>query len=120
MRALQEVRIGKKDYPILFGNAAFADYCDVRNVSEKDMWVQLFGEEMKPGDLITLIWCALFHGARRHSGVPGGDPDFKLTQYDLADMLDDDTEAMKKVFEILRKSLPVPEKEESGNVTAPA
>lgn len=119
MKLIDEVHVGGKAYPILFGNAAFADTCDLRGISEKEMWQRIFGDDMKPGDLITLIWCALFHGARRHSGVAGGDPNFKMTQYDLADLLDGDKDAMKKIMDVLVKSLPAPEKSDEGNVTTP-
>lgn len=106
MVGLQEINLAGKDYPIHFGQATFADFCDLRDVSESEMWNRLMGDGTKPGDWITLVWCALFHGARRHSGVKSGDPNFVLTQYDVADLLTDTDEGYKKAAELLAKSLP--------------
>ncbi len=112
MVGLQEIKLGKNEYPIHFGQATFADFCDQRDVSESEMWGRLLGEGMKPGDWIVLIWCALFHGARRQSGVKGGDPNFTLTQYDVADLLTDTEDGYKTAMELMAKALPKPKEDE--------
>ena len=106
MVGLQEINLAGKDYPIHFGQATFADFCDLREVSESEMWSRLMGNDTKPGDWITLVWCALFHGARRHSGIRTGDPDFKLSQYDVADLLTDTEDGYLKASKLLAASLP--------------
>lgn len=117
MIGLDEITLRGKAWPIHFGQATFADFCDVREISEAEMWSRLGDPaHARPGDWIVLIWSAMFHGARRHSGNPAGDPNFKLTQYDVADMISDTPNAFEQVSKLLQKSLP--KQEETGNAEA--
>jgi len=86
------VILNKKDFPIRFGMNALRIYCKKTNTSLQDL--DKLGEDLSLDKACQLILAGLQDGAR----VAG--KDFDLTVEDIADILDDDMEALQKCFDI--------------------
>jgi len=86
------VILNGKDYPIRFGMNALRIYCKRTNRSLQDL--DKLGVDMSLDDACQLILAGLGDGAR----VAG--KDFDLTIEDVADILDEDFEALQKCFDV--------------------
>ena len=86
------VILNKKDYPIRFGMNALRIYCKQTNKSLTDL--EKLGQDMSLDDACQLILAGLRDGAR----VAG--KDFSLNVEDMADILDDDFEALQKCLNV--------------------
>tara|TARA_R110002012_G_scaffold13648_4_gene57974 strand:- start:4316 stop:4690 length:375 start_codon:yes stop_codon:yes gene_type:complete len=86
------VILNKKDYPIRFGMNALRIYCKQTNKSLNDL--EKLGQDMSLDDACQLILAGLRDGAR----VAG--KDFSLNVEDMADILDDDFEALQKCLNV--------------------
>tara|TARA_R100000963_G_C4626063_1_gene92283 strand:+ start:415 stop:789 length:375 start_codon:yes stop_codon:yes gene_type:complete len=86
------VILNKKDYPIRFGMNALRIYCKQTNKSLTDL--EKLGQDMSLDDACQLILAGLRDGAR----VAG--KDFSLNVEDMADLLDDDFEALQKCLNV--------------------
>ena len=103
------VQIDKKNYPVRFGMAAMMTFTKITNKGMNEM--STMGENMNFEDGIALCYAGLKQGARK-SGQP-----FKLALEDVADLFDEDQEAMIKIMEVFSQAYTVEETEESGNVS---
>ena len=86
------VILNGNDYPIRFGMNALRIYCKKTNTSLQDL--DKLGQDISLDDACQLILAGLQDGAR----VAG--KDFDLTIEYIADILDEDFEAMQKCFDI--------------------
>jgi hypothetical protein len=86
------VILNKKDFPIRFGMNALRIYCKKTNTSLQDL--DKLGQDISLDNACQLILAGLQDGAR----VAG--KDFDLTVEDIADILDDDMEALQKCFDV--------------------
>ena len=86
------VILNKKDYSIRFGMNALRMYCKQTNKSLADL--EKLGNDMSLDDACQLILAGLRDGAR----VAG--KDFDLSVEDIADILDDDFEALQKCLNV--------------------
>ena len=86
------VILNGQDYPIRFGMNALRIYCKRTNRSLQDL--DKLGQDMGLDDAIELILAGLQDGAR----VAG--KDFDLTIEGIADILDEDFDALQKCFNV--------------------
>ena len=100
------VILNGKDYPIRFGMNALRIYCKRTNTSLQDL--DKLGEGISLDDACQLILSGLQDGAR----VAG--KDFDLTVESIADILDEDFEALQKCFDVFGEQFSAKFKEE-GN-----
>lgn len=103
------ILINGKDYPCRFGMAALMDYTKQTNTKINDLGK--LGEEMTMEEAITLCWCGLKDGARKAKKP------FNLDPVDVADMIDDDQEAIQKIMDVFSNQFNV-EDDGEGNVKA--
>ncbi len=95
-----------KDYPIRFGMNALRIYCKQTNRSLQDL--DKLGHNMGLDDACHLILAGLQDGAR----VAG--KDFDLTIEEIADILDEDFQALQKCFDVFAEQFSAKSKDE-GN-----
>jgi len=100
------VILNGKDYPIRFGMNALRIYCKRTNTSLQDL--DKLGQDISLDDACQLIIAGLQDGAR----VAG--KDFDLTIEDIADILDEDFEALQKCFDVFGEQFSAKFKDE-GN-----
>jgi hypothetical protein len=86
------VILNKKDYPIRFGMNALRIYCKQTNKSINDL--EKLGANMSLDDACNLILAGLRDGAR----VAG--KGFSLNVEDIADILDEDFDALQKCLKV--------------------
>jgi|TARA_R100000426_G_C4817462_1_gene109045 hypothetical protein len=86
------VILNKKDFPIRFGMNALRIYCKKTNTSLQDL--DKLGQDLSLDNACQLILAGLQDGAR----VAG--KQFSLTVEDVADILDDDMDALQKCFDV--------------------
>ena len=100
------VILNGKDYPIRFGMNALRIYCKRTKTSLQDL--DKLGQDISLDDACQLILAGLQDGAR----VAG--KDFDLTIEDIADILDEDFEALQKCFDVFGEQFSAKFKDE-GN-----
>lgn len=96
------VFIAGQDYPVKYGFAALRAFSDITGTTLGDLGK--LGDEMTITQAIALVWAGLKDGARVMK------QDFVLTLDDVADLMDEDADAMAKVLKIFEKSLTKPAK----------
>ena len=95
------VFINGKDYPVKYGFAALRLFTEATGTNLKEL--QKLGEEITMTQALALIWAGLKDGARVMK------VDFNLSIDEVADLIDEDQEAMNRVLEVFQESL-APEK----------
>mgnify|MGYP003133229946 CR=1 FL=1 len=95
------VFINGKDYPVKYGFAALRAFTDKTNMSLGEL--SSLGENMTISQAIALVWAGLKDGARVMK------QDFNMTIDDVADLLDEDQEAMTKVLKVFELSMSKPD-----------
>jgi hypothetical protein len=89
------VKIGGKDRVVKFGTNATALFCQIHKIGLGKFSEMFTPENLSPGVIRDLVYCALISGARR-AGEPA---DFSLE--DVGDWIDDLTEdEVMRIFEI--------------------
>ena len=91
------VFINGKDYPFKYGMAALRAFSDATGITLGELGS--IGSNMTITQALALVWAGLKDGARVTQ------KDFKLSIDDVADMLDDDEDAMTKVLAVFEHSL---------------
>lgn len=94
------VIINGKDYPVKYGFAALRHFSDVTGTTLGQLGE--LGQDMTITQAIALVWSGLKDGARVTK------QEFTLELDDVADMLDEDQEAMTKVLKVFEQSLAQP------------
>ncbi len=97
--------IAGQDYPVKYGFAALRAFSDATGTTLGDLGA--LGNNMTITQAIALVWAGLKDGARVTK------QDFVLSIDDVADLLDEDSEAMTKVLAVFEKSL-APSKANKG------
>ena len=92
----KQVQINGKGYPVSFGFAALMTFTDQTGLSLNEL--DKLGDNMALSDALAMMWAGLKDGARKEKQA------FSLTIEDVADMLDDDQEALGKVLEVFADS----------------
>ena len=90
------VEINGKEYPVKFGYSALSKFCDIAGLALNEL--DKLGSEMTLSQAIALVWCGLKDGARYDKMK------FNLAVEDVADLLDDDADALNKVLEVFSDS----------------
>mgnify|MGYP003148934789 CR=1 FL=1 len=96
-KELNKLAIGGEMRPVHFGFATLSEWCDMANMSLND--IGKMGNDMPLSTAISMVFCALKHGARKAK------VDFKHTTDDVADWLDDDQDALLKTMDLFTKSM---------------
>jgi hypothetical protein len=94
--------------PVKYGFAALRAFGDATGLTLKD--INAIGEDISFTQAIALVWAGLKDGARVTK-----EP-FNMTLDDVADLLDEDNEALGRVLEVFATSLapePTPEPKKS-------
>ena len=91
------VFINGKDYPVKYGMAALRAFSDATGIT--------LGELGSIGDNITITQALAIVCSGLKDGARVTQKDFKLSIDDVADMLDEDDEAMTKVLAVFEHSL---------------
>ena len=94
------VFINGKDYPVKYGFAALRAFTDQTNTNLGEL--SALGDNMTITQAIALVWAGLKDGARVMK------QDFNLSLDDVADLLDEDHEAMTKVLKVFELSMSKP------------
>lgn len=94
--------IDGKDYPVKYGFAALRIFSEATGTTLNDL--AKLGDNISITQALALVWAGLKDGARAMG------TDFELSIDDVADLLDNDQEAMEKVLEVFQDSLAKPEK----------
>ncbi len=84
--------INGKNYPCRFGMAALMDYTKLTNKKLNDL--ASLGNEMTIEDAIALCWSGLKDGARKAK------KSFDLEPVDVADLIDEDEDAINKIMDV--------------------
>ena len=90
-------KIGDKEYPVKFGFNSLRKYSAKTNTSLADL--DKLGQEMNLDNALTLIFCGVEDGYR------AAKQDFNLTMDDLADLIDDDFDAIGRCMEVLAEQM---------------
>ena len=98
----KHVNIAGKEMPVKFGFAALMEFTDMLGLSMNEL--ESLGDNMTLRTAVSLIWCGLKHG-HRSERIP-----FDLQIEDVADLLDQDIEAMEKVLAVFGDSFAKEEK----------
>ena len=96
------VFINGKDYPVKYGFAALRAFSDETGTTLGDL--SNLGNNMSITQALALVWAGLKDGARVMK------QDFKMSIDDVADLMDEDENAMTKVLKVFEQSLAKPEK----------
>jgi|TARA_R100000655_G_scaffold102994_1_gene149121 hypothetical protein len=96
-KELNKLAIGGQMRPVHFGFATLSEWCDMSNMTLND--IGTMGNNMPLSTAISMVFCALKHGARK------GKVEFKYTTDDIADWLDDDQEALVEIMDLFAKSM---------------
>lgn len=96
------VFIAGQDYPVKYGFAALRAFSDATGTTLGDLGT--LGDNMTITQALALVWAGLKDGARVMK------KDFVLTIDDVADLMDEDDEAMNKVLKVFQDSLAKPTK----------
>jgi len=91
------VKIAGKEYPIKFGMNALRKYGIRTNTSLSDL--DKLGENMMLNSALTLILCGLEDGFRKAK------QEFILSIDDLADLIDEDNDAIQRCMSILTEQM---------------
>tara|TARA_R100001244_G_scaffold106202_3_gene78729 strand:- start:458 stop:796 length:339 start_codon:yes stop_codon:yes gene_type:complete len=91
------VKINGEVYPIKYGFAALRAFSDVTNTKLSDM--DKMASNMTFTQAIGLVWAGLKDGARVSK------KDFDLDLDDVADLLDEDDQALERVLKIFSDNL---------------
>ena len=91
------VKINKKKYPVKFGFNALRKYSALTNTSLKDL--DKLGESMNLDNALTLIFCGLEDGYR------AAKQQCEITIDSLADLIDEDFDAIGRCMEILAEQM---------------
>jgi len=94
--------IAGKDYPVKYGFAALRAFSDATGTTLGDLGK--LGSNMTFTQALALVWAGLKDGARVTK------IEFNLTIDDVADLLDEDDDAMTKVLKVFEDSLSKPAK----------
>jgi hypothetical protein len=94
--------IDGKDYPVKYGFAALRIFSEATGTTLNDL--AKLGDNISITQALALVWAGLKDGARAMG------TDFELSIDDVADLLDNDQEAMEKVLGVFQDSLAKPEK----------
>ena len=94
------VFINGKDYPVKYGFAALRSFTDVTNMSLGGL--SNLGSDMTISHAIALVWAGMKDGARVMK------QDFTMSLDDVADLLDEDEEAIQKVLKVFEMSMSKP------------
>jgi hypothetical protein len=108
-KSYEIVMINGKDYPCRFGMAALMEYTKQTNTKINDLGN--LGNDMTMEQAITLCWCGLKDGARKAK------KQFDMETVDIADLLDDDPNAIEKIMEVFAAQFNT-EMDDEGNVKA--
>jgi hypothetical protein len=101
------VIINGKDYACRFGMNSLRLYCKETNINLTDL--DKLGENMTLDDACYLIKAGLTDGARKAG------KEFDLTVEDIADMLDEDMDALQKVMEVFTNQFTAKAGGDEGN-----
>tara|TARA_R100000781_G_scaffold8491_2_gene7660 strand:+ start:385 stop:741 length:357 start_codon:yes stop_codon:yes gene_type:complete len=102
-KELNKLAIGGEMRPVHFGFATLSEWCDMGKMTLND--IGKMGNDMPLSTAISMVFCALKHGARKAK------VDFKkkdgngITTDDVADWLDDDQDALLKTMDLFTKSM---------------
>jgi len=91
------VKINGEIYPVKYGFAALRAFSDVTNTKLSDM--DKLGTAMTFTQAIALVWAGLKDGARVSK------EGFDLDLDDVADILDEDEEALERVLKVFADNL---------------
>lgn len=94
--------INGKDYPVKYGFAALRAFSDVTGTTLNEL--NQLGKTMTITQALALVWAGLKDGARVMN------KEFDLSIDDVADLMDEDDQAMNKVLEVFTASLAKPTK----------
>lgn len=94
---LNYVKIGEKEYPVSFGNAALVAFEADTGIS-----ISSIGENTPYSNTIRLVYIALRDGARRAK------QEFTMTFEAMCDLLDDHPGALETIMTAFESSMPVP------------
>lgn len=108
-KSYEIVLINGKDYPCRFGMAALMEFTKQTNIKINDLGN--LGNDMTMEEAITLCWCGLKDGARKAKKP------FNLDPYDVADLIDEDQEAIEKMMEVFANQFNT-KMDDEGNVKA--
>jgi len=97
MKKYTFTKIGSKDYPIKFGFNSLRKYSAKTNTSLQDL--DKLGVNMNLDNALTLIFCGIEDGYR------AAKQEFSLTMDDLADLIDDDFDAIGRCMEVLAEQM---------------
>jgi hypothetical protein len=103
------ILINGKDYPCRFGMAALMDYTKKTDTKINDLGN--LGNDMTMEQAITLCWCGLKDGARKAKKP------FDMEPVDIADLMDDDAQAIEKIMEVFANQFNT-ETDDEGNAIA--
>lgn len=96
------INIAGNEMPVKYGFAALMEFTDIAGLSMNEL--ESLGDTMNLKTAITLIWCGFKHGARAEK------KSFEMSIEDVADLLDEDMEAMEKVLSVFGDSFAKEEK----------
>ncbi len=96
-KELNKLAIGNEMRPVHFGFATLAEWCDMSNMTLND--IGKMGNDMALSTAISMVFCALKHGARKAK------VEFNHTTDDVADWLDEDQEALVRTMDLFTKSM---------------
>tara|TARA_Y100000004_G_scaffold141779_1_gene161257 strand:+ start:1932 stop:2264 length:333 start_codon:yes stop_codon:yes gene_type:complete len=94
--------IAGQDYPVKYGFAALRAFSDATGTTLGDLGS--LGDNMSITQALALVWAGLKDGARVMN------QEFVLSIDDVADLMDEDDEAMTKVLKVFQDSLAKPTK----------
>lgn len=86
------IKIGEKNYCVRFGMNALRIYTKKTNTPLNKL--HLIGDEMLLDDAIVLAWCGLKDGHRKAG------EEFNMNIDDVADLMDDDADALEKIMNV--------------------
>ena len=101
------VIINGTDYPVRFGMNALRLFCKETNRKLTDL--DKLGQNLSLDDACFLIKAGLTDGARKAG------KEFSLSVDDIADILDDDFDALQKVMDVFSEQFSAKESEKVGN-----
>tara|TARA_A100001201_G_scaffold32268_1_gene34726 strand:- start:5604 stop:5930 length:327 start_codon:yes stop_codon:yes gene_type:complete len=90
------------DYPVKYGFAALRAFSDVTGTNLQEL--SSLGDNMTITQALALVWAGLKDGARVMK------KDFDLSIDDVADLIDEDQDAMNKVLAVFQDSISSPSK----------
>ena len=101
------VIINGTDYPVRFGMNALRLFCKETNRKLTDL--DKLGQDLSLDDACFLIKAGLTDGARKAG------KEFSLSVDDIADILDEDFDALQKVLDVFSEQFSAKESEKVGN-----